>query len=108
MIMQVAILDIKPDKVEKFIGVGRDIVRHYNEERPPQLHAWQVVRAMEDPNRFVLHGYWDRAEDHTGMAETDWGRQMTELIQDCVAGEATILHCELVDGAAYGGSPLER
>jgi quinol monooxygenase YgiN len=106
MIIAIAVLEIHPDKTDDIEDVCRKIAAQYNEVEMPQgLHSWGLVRSREDPNTYIIHGHWDKAEDHTGMADTDFGQQMTELIQACCA-DSVIHHCTLIEGSEVGPTPL--
>jgi heme-degrading monooxygenase HmoA len=106
MILEIAILPIKPDKTERMEELGRDVASHLAQGKTPGFHSFRLVRAIEDPNRFVLHLTWDRVEDHTALGESEYGQEVTVVIQECLADEPVVHHYEVVDGARTGDISL--
>jgi heme-degrading monooxygenase HmoA len=106
MILEIAILPIKPEKTERMEELGREVAEYLARGDTAGFHSFRLVRAIEDPNRFVLHLTWDTVEHHTALGESEFGQQVTEVIQDCLAAEPTVHHYEVVDGARTGDLEL--
>lgn len=63
MILEVAILDIKPDRVEAFeeaFKTASTIIAAM-----PGYISHELQRCLENRNRYILLVHWQRLEDHT-------------------------------------------
>ena len=106
MFLEIAILDVKPDRVESVEQLGREVAEYLARGETKGFHSYRLVRAAEDPNRFVLHLTWDAIEDHVALGETEYGQQVGEVIQDSVATEPIVHHYQVVDGCSVGSIEL--
>ncbi len=102
MFLEIAILPVKPERAADIEQLGRDAAAYLALGTTKGFHSFRLIRAAEDPNRFVLHLTWDRIEDHTALGESEFGQKVGALIGECLAGEAVVHHYTVVDGATLG------
>jgi heme-degrading monooxygenase HmoA len=106
MILEIAILDVKPELVERMEELGREVAEYLGQGTTPGFHSFRWLRAIEDPNRFVIHIVWDRVEDHTALGESEFGKRVSEVLADAFASDPVVHHYRVVEGAATGAVPL--
>ncbi|MCY4087966.1 MAG: antibiotic biosynthesis monooxygenase [Actinomycetia bacterium] len=106
MFLEIAILDVKPECVERIEQVGREVAEHLERGETKGFRSYRLIRAAEDPNRFVLHLTWDAIEDHVALGESDYGQQVGAILQDSVASEPVVHHYQVVDGCSVGSIEL--
>ena len=101
MFLEIAILDVK-DRVGRIEQLGREVAEYLQRGETKGFHSYRLIRAAEDPNRFVLHLTWDAIEDHVALGETEYGQQVGEVIEASLASEAIVHHYQVVDGCSVG------
>ena len=106
MFLEIAILDVKPEATGTMKRLGTEVAAHLAQGETPGFHSYRLMRADEDPNRFVLHLTWDRIEDHVALGESEYGQTVGETIQAALASEAIVHHYEVVDGCSVGNVEL--
>ena len=102
MFLEIAILDVKPEAADSIAQLGTEVAAHLSKGETPGFHSYRLIRADEDPNRFVLHLTWDRIEDHVALGESEYGQKVGEIIQASLASEAVVHHYQVVDGCSVG------
>jgi quinol monooxygenase YgiN len=109
-ILEVGIFQIKPEQVERMEELGREIAEHrsQSENQPEGWHSVRLYRAIEDPNRFVLHATWDSAEDSKQSSGSAWDKKTDAALAECLASEADVNCYELVEGTAAGTPDLSK
>jgi heme-degrading monooxygenase HmoA len=63
MILEVAVLDVKPGETPQFESAFREAQRIISAS--PGYLSHELQRCLEKPNRYVLLVRWRRLEDHT-------------------------------------------
>ncbi|MGF1515277.1 MAG: antibiotic biosynthesis monooxygenase family protein [Elainellaceae cyanobacterium] len=95
MILEVAILDVKPGLVEEFeaafsaasaiLAAASGYVSH------------ELQRCLENPNRYILLVYWQRLEDHTvGFRRSPEYQRWKSLLHHFYDPFPTVEHYERV------------
>jgi quinol monooxygenase YgiN len=109
-VLEIGILPIKPEKTDRIEQLGREIAdyRSRPENRPVGWHSFRLHRAIEDPNRFVLHLTWDSVADHKRSSESEWGKKVAATLGECLASDATVHHYQLVEGCGVGTPDLSK
>lgn len=109
-LIEIQILPAEPDQAHRIERLGREIAedRSQPESRPKGLRSSRLYRAIEDPNRYVLHRAWDRLEDVEGASECESWQQEAAVLQECLASVGDTLLFELVDGCAAGTPELSK
>ena len=102
MFLEIAILDLKPEAIERFEKLGREVAAHLAKGETQGFHSYRLIRSEEDPNRFVLHLTWDRIEDHVALGESEYGQQVGDIIMASVASDPIVHHYQVVDGCSVG------
>ena len=96
MILEAAILSVKPGQAEAFeaaMAAARPLI-----EASGGFHGLEVRPCIEDPNRYLLLVWWARLEDHTE------GFRGSERYQDW---KAALHHFyEPFPSVAHYGAPL--
>ena len=81
MILEVAILDVKPDQTPHFedaFGEAQKIISSMN-----GYISHQLQRCIENPNRYILLVNWETLEDHTtGFRGSDEYKAWKALLHD--------------------------
>lgn len=101
MILEKAILDVIPDKVEEFeenFLVAQQIISSMNGYRWHQLQ-----KCIEKPNRYLLLVEWETLEDHTvGFRGSEEYLRWRELLHKFYDPFPTVEHYELVVAQSNG------
>jgi heme-degrading monooxygenase HmoA len=63
MILESAVLDVKPGKTEQFEAAFREALRIISAS--PGYLSHELQRCLEKPDRYLLLVRWRRLEDHT-------------------------------------------
>ena len=63
MILEVAILDIKPDKTPAFEAAFREAAQFIS--ATPGYISHELRRCVENPDRYILLAHWETLEAHT-------------------------------------------
>jgi quinol monooxygenase YgiN len=110
-VLQISILPVKPEKVETFEQIGREIVefRSRPENQASEDNGWhssRLYRALEDPTRYLRHGTWNAAEDHLRSGDTERGKRLSGILRECLASPAVRHHYTVVEGASAGDGDL--
>ena len=63
MVLEVAILDVKPELVGDFEGAFREASQYI--AVTPGYVSHELQRCIEDENRYILLVHWRTLEDHT-------------------------------------------
>lgn len=106
MFLEIAILDVKPEAAGQMEELGREVTEYLSSGQQKGFHSYRLVRADEDPNRFVLHLTWDTIEDHVALGESEFGQKVGDRIQAALASEAVVHHYQVVDGCSVGNIEL--
>jgi heme-degrading monooxygenase HmoA len=106
MFLEIAILPIKSERVTEIEEMGREVADFLGKGTTKGFRSFRLLRAAEDPNRFVLHLTWDSIEDHVALGQTAYGQQVGKLIQDSAASETVVHHYTVVEGASLGAIDL--
>jgi len=106
MFLEIAILELKPEAVERFEELGREVAAHLAKGQTKGFHSYRLMRADEDPNRFILHLTWDTIADHVALGESDYGQEVGDVIMASVASEPVVHHYKLVEGCSVGDVDL--
>jgi heme-degrading monooxygenase HmoA len=109
-LIEILILPTEPDQTERIESLGRELAVDQSEpeSRPNGLRSSGLYRAIEDPNRYVLHRAWDNLEDSEQAGRSDSWEQVSAVLRECLASDPETLHFELVDGAAAGTPDLSK
>lgn len=80
--MPVAIvtIDVKPDRVDDFIEATR--ANHEGSVEEPGNRRFDVLRSVEDPNRFVLYEWYAADEDIPAHRATPHYHAWSEAVAD--------------------------
>ena len=97
MILEAAILNVKPGQAEAFeaaMAVARPLI-----EASEGFHGLEVRPCIEEPNRYLLLVWWARLEDHTeGFRGSDRYRDWKAALHHFYEPFPTVTHY---------GAPLE-
>ena len=84
MVLEVAILNVKPGETEAFEAAFREAQTIIAASKGFQRH--ELRRCLEDANRYLLLVWWDTLEDHTegfrGSAEYQQWRALLHHFYD--------------------------
>ena len=95
MILEVAILDVKAEKVAQFEPTFREASKIISSMKGYISHELQ--RCMETKNRYILLVKWETLEDHTiGFRESDEYQEWKELLHDFYDPFPVVEHYESV------------
>jgi heme-degrading monooxygenase HmoA len=95
MVLEVAILDVRPGETAEFeaaFAKASPIIAGMPGYRSHELH-----RSIEHPSRYVLLARWDRLEDHTvGFRQSPEYEQWRALLHHFYDPFPTVEHFEIV------------
>jgi len=95
MILEVAILDVKPGRESEFegaFGQAQHIISGM-----PGYRSHQLQRCLEQPGRYLLLVHWDRLEDHTvGFRQSPQYQAWRELLHHFYDPFPEVQHYQLV------------
>ncbi|MFP6807180.1 MAG: antibiotic biosynthesis monooxygenase [Pseudomonadales bacterium] len=81
MILEVAILDVKPDQTKQF-ETSFDEAQLIISSMKGYV-SYRLLRCLENSNRYILLVNWQTLEDHTvGFRESDEYQQWRSLLHD--------------------------
>jgi heme-degrading monooxygenase HmoA len=99
MILEMAILHVKPGRASEFEGEFR-VAEPIISAAPGHI-AHELHRCVEDPNRFLLLVRWQTLEDHTrGFRGSSDYQRWKELLHHFYDPFPEVLHYELITGSA--------
>ncbi|BAZ66899.1 MAG: antibiotic biosynthesis monooxygenase [Pelatocladus maniniholoensis HA4357-MV3] len=96
MILEVAILDLKPglttEKFETTFKIASTIIASI-----PGYISHELQRCIETPNRYILLVRWQKLEDHTiGFRQSPEYQQWRSLLHHFYQSFPTVEHYEVV------------
>lgn len=95
MILEVAILEVKPDEVQSFeraFGDAQQIISSMN-----GYVSHQLQRCLEKPNRYLLLVNWETLADHTeGFRGSPEYQEWRKLLHHFYDPFPTVEHYEMV------------
>lgn len=95
MILEVALLDVLPDKTDGFemaFAEASEII-----SAAPGYLSHELQRCIETPERYVLLVRWETLEDHTGgFRGSDGYQEWKRLLHHFYEPFPTVRHFELV------------
>ena len=95
MILEVAILDVKAEKVAQFEPTFRESSKIISSMKGYISHELQ--RCMEIKNRYILLVKWETIEDHTvGFRESDEYQEWKVLLHDFYDPFPVVEHYESI------------
>ena len=95
MILEVAMLDVKPGQEEEFEAAFETAQKIISSMDGYVSH--QLQRCLETPNKYVLLANWQTLEDHTrGFRESDEYQQWRALLHHFYDPFPTVEHYEKV------------
>ncbi|PZO44120.1 MAG: antibiotic biosynthesis monooxygenase [Pseudanabaena frigida] len=95
MILEVAILDVKPDLTEEFESVFKEASAIIASISGYISHELQ--RCLENKNRYILFVYWQRLEDHTiGFRQSPQYQEWRSLLHHFYDPFPTVEHYESI------------
>ena len=93
MILEVAILDVKPELAGDFEGVFREAAQYI--AATPGYISHELQRCLEDENRYILLVHWRTLEDHTqGFRGSERYEQWRRLLHHFYDPFPTVQHYE--------------
>jgi heme-degrading monooxygenase HmoA len=95
MVLEVAVLDVKPDLVSGFEAAFREASQYI--AATPGYISHELRRCVEDPNRFILLVNWRALEDHTeGFRGSEHYEAWRRLLHHFYEPFPTVQHFETV------------
>ncbi|MAO39349.1 MAG: antibiotic biosynthesis monooxygenase [Pseudohongiella sp.] len=95
MILEVAILDVKPNQTEEFEAAFKEAQTIIMSMKGYQSH--QLQRCLENSNRYILLVNWEKLEDHTiGFRGSEQYQQWRSLLHHFYDPFPTVEHFTLV------------
>jgi len=102
MVLEVAILDVKPHEAEKFEAAFRH-AQSIISPMPGYVNH-QLQRCIEDRNRFILLVNWESRANHTvGFRGSSDYQQWESLLHDFYDSFPQVQHYESVAGVPASG-----
>lgn len=99
MILEVAILDVKPGQTEAFEAAFREASTLIMTQRG--CTGYNLQRCLENPSRYVLLVNWKTLEDHTvGFRQSADYQEWKRLLHHFYDPFPTVEHYEPIDGQA--------
>jgi heme-degrading monooxygenase HmoA len=91
MILEVAILNVRPGQEEEFekaVGVARSLI-----EASAGFGKLEIRRSIETPNRYLLLASWETLEAHTiGFRQSDRFQEWRKLLHHFYDPAPTVEH----------------
>lgn len=101
MILEVAILDVKPGLAEQF-EIAFKAASELIASRPGYL-SHELQRCIETKNRYLLLVRWQAIEDHTiGFRQSTEYQQWCSLLHHFYEPFPTVEHYELLEQRSHG------
>jgi heme-degrading monooxygenase HmoA len=95
MILEVAILDVKPELAGDFESAFREASQYI--AATPGYVSHELQRCVEDENRYVLLVHWRTLEDHTeGFRGSDRYEEWRRLLHHFYEPFPTVQHFERI------------
>jgi heme-degrading monooxygenase HmoA len=95
MILEVAMLDVKPGETTEFEAAFREAQKIISSMNGYASH--QLQRCLENPNRYILLVNWQTLEDHTiGFRESDEYQEWRAMLHHFYDPFPTVEHYETV------------
>tara|TARA_R100000306_G_scaffold62603_1_gene75625 strand:- start:96106 stop:96408 length:303 start_codon:yes stop_codon:yes gene_type:complete len=95
VILEVAILDVKPNQTEEFEAAFKEAQTIIMSMKGYQSH--QLQRCLENSNRYILLVNWEKLEDHTiGFRGSEQYQQWRSLLHHFYDPFPTVEHFTLV------------
>ena len=95
MILEVAILDVKEEKITEFEPTFKEASKIISSMKGYISHELQ--KCMETKNRYILLVKWETLEDHTvGFRESEEYQEWKELLHDFYEPFPVVEHYETV------------
>jgi heme-degrading monooxygenase HmoA len=102
MVLEVAILDVRPGESERFEAVFLEAQQLIAASPGYQRH--ELRRCLEAADRYLLLVWWDSLESHTeGFRRSPRYRRWSELLHPFYEPFPTVEHYVPVPGAGGGG-----
>jgi heme-degrading monooxygenase HmoA len=101
MVLEVAVLDVKPEMVRNFEAAFREASQYI--AATPGYASHELQRCVEDENRYLLLAQWETLEAHTeGFRGSDRYEEWRRLLHHFYEPFPTVQHYQLVfqNGAA--------
>ena len=99
MVLEVAILEVRPGQAESFEAAFRVAQRILAAREGYQRH--ELRRCLETDQRYLLLVWWDSLESHTeGFRRSPEYQRWRELLHHFYDPFPTVEHYEVVPGAA--------
>ena len=97
MVLEVAILDVKPGQAQAFEAAFKEAQVIISSMQGYQSH--QLQRCLEKADRYILLVTWQTLEDHTiGFRTSEQYQQWRELLHHFYDPFPTVEHFEFVTG----------
>jgi heme-degrading monooxygenase HmoA len=99
MVLEVAILEVRPGQAEPFEAAFREAQRSLAASEGYQRH--ELRRCLESDHRYLLLVWWDSLESHTqGFRRSQEYQRWRELLHHFYDPFPTVEHYDAVPGAA--------
>jgi len=99
MILEVAVLDVRPEQTKQFESAFREAQKII--ASMPGFLRHELRRCIEDPHRYLLLVDWDSLESHTeGFRGSAEYQRWRELLHHFYNPFPTVEHYEQVPGAS--------
>jgi heme-degrading monooxygenase HmoA len=100
MILEVAVLDIRPESREIFEVAFPKAARIVSAAKGYISH--QLQRSLDNPNRFVLLVQWQTKEDHVvGFRGSPQYQEWRKALHHYLAIAPNVEHYQLIQGAGH-------
>jgi len=96
MVVEIALIDVKPGEEHQF-ATAYEKARHHVASAPG-CHWLRMTRGIESPSRFVLLVEWDSVAAHEDFRASDAFPQWRALIGPYFAAPPLVEHFEDVEG----------
>ena len=96
MVVEIALIDVKPGHEREFASAYEQARRHV--ASAPGCHWLRMTRGIESPSRFVLLVEWESIAAHEGFRSSDAFPQWRALIGPHFAAPPLVEHFEAVEG----------
>lgn len=110
MIVRTSEALVKPDRVDEFMEVLRDLVATF-EHRYPGLRSHQILVDRADPTRVIYQSTWLDADSVRGFAGDDWATEAVTFPgeEDLLQQPLVLRHFETIepDASAEDFAPNE-
>jgi heme-degrading monooxygenase HmoA len=95
MVLELAVLDVKPELVDGFESTFREASQYV--AATPGYVSHELQRCLEDTNRYILLVQWQTLEDHTrGFRGSDRYEEWRRLLHHFYDPFPTVEHFERI------------